>query len=127
MPSAKTILFVTDYGIYPEISRALIASEHDVKIEHLMRKAIKVVKNNPPDLLIAEFFHEPQFRDRISNLESILSQIQRNCKKSKTLLLIYPEHKHWLPQLQEMFNIDSSLANDVDVETFLEKVELILK
>lgn len=126
MSSDRRILFVTDYGIYPEISRALMASEYDVKTEHLMRKAIKEMKNNPPDLLIAEFFHEPQFRDRISNLESILSQIQRNCKKSKTLLLIYPEHKQWLPQLEEMFNIDDALPNDVDVETFLQKIAYLL-
>ncbi|MCB1754018.1 MAG: hypothetical protein KDJ38_00760 [Gammaproteobacteria bacterium] len=127
MNEKKSILFVTDYGIYPELTKALANSGAALATEHLMRKAIKRVKNDPPDLLIVEFFHEPQFRDRVSNLESILAQLERNQKKSRVLVLFYPEHKDWLPQLRKVFSIDTCLPNDSELPVILEAVDSLLK
>lgn len=127
MSEDKSVLFVTDYGIYPELTRALTAEPITLRTEQLMRKAIKSVKKDPPDLLIAEFFHEPQFRDRVSNLESILSQIQRNSKKSKTLILVYPEHGKWLAQLKTIFSFEADIQNDAAPSKIVQKVRSLLE
>lgn len=127
MKVKKSVLLVTDYGVYPELTMALRARDDlEVHTEQLMRKAIKFVKKSPPDLLVAEFFHEPQFRDRVSNLESILSQIQKNSARSTTLILLYPGHEPWLEQLLQHFSVDETILNTAPHSSILEKINRLL-
>ncbi len=126
MSDKKSILLVNDYGIYPELTKLLYQSNHCLTTQQLMRKAIKQVKKNQPDLLILEFFHEPQFRDRVSNIESILAQVETNKKTSKTLVLFYPGHESWLQQLEKIYRINDSVPNNINTSVILSKVESLL-
>lgn len=118
----KTLLFINEYGIYPELVQALQSTDYAVTVEHLMRKAIKFIKKNDPEIVVAEFMHEPQFRDRVSNLESMLAQIEgRN--KTKTIVLYHPDHQDYLDRVREVFAIDTVLIQPVTGDQLLDAVE----
>jgi len=40
------------------------------------RKAISLVRKTPPAVIVADFYHQTDFRDRLSNLESLLAAVQ---------------------------------------------------
>jgi hypothetical protein len=42
-----------------------------------MRKAIGFMKQHTPDVIVAEFNYQSDFRDRTSSLESLLAVVQR--------------------------------------------------
>ncbi|MGV6818052.1 MAG: hypothetical protein ACWA44_12385 [Thiotrichales bacterium] len=117
----KTLLFINEYGIYPELVHALQSTDYEVTVEHLMRKAIKFIKKNDPEIVVAEFMHEPQFRDRVSNLESMLAQIEgRN--KTRTIVLYHPDHQDYLDRVCDVFTIDTCLIQPVSGDQLLDAV-----
>lgn len=122
--SQKKLLFVNEYGIYPELVQALQSTEFTVTVEHLMRNAIKFIKKNDPDIVVAEFMHEPQFRDRVSNLESMLAQIEgRN--KSRTIVIYNRDHQIYLDKVRGVFSIDTAMVQPVTAEQLLARISEI--
>ncbi len=123
MTEKKRILFINEYGIYPELIRGLQAAGHDVTVEHLMRKAISFIKKKHPDVVVAEFAHEGAFRDRVSNLESMLAQIQGGKDQVRTVVMYEPDRQGYLDKVKTMFDMDVVLMQPVTVEALLEAVE----
>ncbi|VVM27763.1 hypothetical protein BSPWISOXPB_8612 [uncultured Gammaproteobacteria bacterium] len=48
----------------------------EVNFEDSQRKAVKLAKKNQYDVLVAEFSYNPEFRDRVSNIESLLATLE---------------------------------------------------
>src|SRR5512143_1177607 len=55
--------------LYQELGYAVVT-------EWSERKAISLVRKNPPAVIVADFYHQTDFRDRLSNLESLLAAAQ---------------------------------------------------
>ncbi|MGV6860045.1 MAG: hypothetical protein ACWA5X_13865 [bacterium] len=123
MTEKKRILFINEYGIYPELIRGLQASGHDVNVEHLMRKAISFIKKKKPDVVVAEFAHEGAFRDRVSNLESMLAQIQGGKVPVRTVVMYEPDRQEYLDNVRTMFDIDQVLVQPVGLERLLSVID----
>lgn len=64
-----------------------------------MRKALGWLKKACPEVVVAEFNFDPTFRDRLSNVESLLATLQRQKCQAKVILLVEPERR---PQLNEV-------------------------
>ena len=111
--SAHQLLFVIEYGVYPELIRGLQESHYQIQIEHQMRKAISFLKKKSPSVVVAEFYHEPAFRDRVSNLESMLAHIQRKLPDTQVIVLYNPEDKYYLDQVMGRFPVVTILAMPV--------------
>jgi DNA-binding NtrC family response regulator len=124
MTKNDKLLFINEYGIYPELVKRLQESHYTVTVEHLMRNAIKFIKKQNPSVVVAEFFHEPQFRDRVSNLESVLAQIQGHHTDTRTIVFYDPKHKEYLDKLLNIFSIDVVLEQPIDLDSLLNAVEL---
>jgi len=124
MTKNDKLLFINEYGIYPELVKRLQESHYTVTVEHLMRNAIKFIKKQNPSVVVAEFFHEPQFRDRVSNLESVLAQIQGHHTDTRTIVFYDPKHKEYLDKLLNVFPIDVVLEQPIDLDSLLNAVEL---
>ena len=54
--------------LYQELGYTVVA-------EWSERKAISLVRKTPPDVIVADFYHKTDFRDRLSNLESLLAAV----------------------------------------------------
>jgi CheY-like chemotaxis protein len=85
-----------------------------------VRKAISLMRKEKPAVIVADFYFQPDFRDRISNLESLLATAQSN-KEVKVLVLYESAHEPVLERLRARFRIDAALTLPVQ-EAELEQV-----
>jgi DNA-binding NarL/FixJ family response regulator len=111
--SAPRLLMVNAF-IGTASYRALYASlGYTVIHEYAERRAIGLVKKNPPDVIVADFFHQPDFRDRLSNLESLLATAQRS-PATRILVFHEPAHQNVLDAVRKRLRIDAALPLPVD-------------
>ena len=80
-----------------------------VVIEYSERKAISLIKKNPPDVIVADFFHQADFRDRLSNLESLLASAQRT-PTTRILVFYDPAHQVMLDKVRQRMRIDVAMT-----------------
>ncbi len=119
----KKLLFVNEYGLYPELVKALQSSGYAVTVEHMMRKAIKFIQRQNPELVVAEFWHDSQFRDRVGNIESMLAQIEGKHAQTKTIVICDPRWKEYLDKMLVAYEVDAVLMQPVTPEALLAEVE----
>ena len=86
---------------------------YTVVAEGTERKAISVLRRAPPSVIVADFFHQTDFRDRLSNLESLLAAAQR-LPDTRILVFYDPAHQAALDKVAARLRIDASLPLPVD-------------
>jgi AmiR/NasT family two-component response regulator len=125
MTKNNKLLFINEYGIYPELVKRLQETQYSVTVEHLMRNAIKFIKKQNPSVVVAEFFHEPQFRDRVSNLESMLAQIEGRHTETRTVVFYNPKHQEYLDKLLNVFSVDAILVQPFEPQQLIDAIETL--
>ena len=73
----KLLLAIIELGGYPNFTPLYQSLGYEVAIETRMRKALGFLKKHQPDVIVAEFNFQSDFRDRTSSLESLLAVVQR--------------------------------------------------
>lgn len=91
-----------------------------VTTEWSERKAISLLKKSPPVAIVADFYHQADFRDRLSNLESLLAAAQRY-PDTRILVFYDPSHQDALAKVGARLRIDAALTLPVD-ETRLREI-----
>jgi len=76
------------------------------------RKAISLVRKNPPDVIVADFYHQTDFRDRLSNLESLLATVQ-STPSTRILVFYETAHQAALDKVSARLRIDAALPMPV--------------
>ena len=71
------MLSIIELGGYPNFRPLYESLGYTVVTETRMRKAIGYLKKYTPDVIVAEFNFQSDFRDRSSSLESLLAVVQR--------------------------------------------------
>ncbi len=127
MTKSNDILFLMEYSIFPELVRGLQGDGHVVMVEHLARKAMSWLKKSAPKLLVAEFYHDPNFRDRVSNLESVLAHVQRHQPDTKVLVLYPPNNQDYVDRLIARFPVAATQTLPIEVDPFLQQVGALLR
>jgi DNA-binding NarL/FixJ family response regulator len=89
---------------------------YEVVTEWSERKAISLVRKTPPAVVVADFYHQTDFRDRLSNLESLLATTQRS-PQTRVLVFYEPGHQAILDKVRQRLRIDVALALPVEAET----------
>lgn len=84
-----------------------------VVTEWTERKAISLVRKSPPAVIVADFFHQADFRDRLSNLESLLATAQAS-PRTKILVFYEPAHQAALDKVRARLRIDAAMTMPVD-------------
>ena len=77
------------------------------------RKAISLVRKTPPAVIVADFYHQTDFRDRLSNLESLLATAQ-GAPSTRILVFYEPAHQAALDKVRQRLRIDAALPLPVD-------------
>jgi hypothetical protein len=75
--SRKLLLSIIELGGYPNFTPLYESLGYEVVVETRMRKALGFLKDRQPDVIVAEFNFQSDFRDRTSSLESLLAVVQR--------------------------------------------------
>jgi len=94
MPS---LLSIIELGGYPNLKPLYISMGFDVEVLTSQRKARSYLKTNSPDVIVAEYNAKSDFRDRSSNLETLVAVLQ---KKPATKLLVF-----YMPEQQDRFDV----------------------
>ena len=102
MPQQKHLLAVIELGGYPDFTPLYTAHGFTVHQVNSVRKAIRLMKQVTPDVIVAEFNFQSDFRDRTSSLESLMSGVQRS-QHSKVIVFYEKEFTHQLERLTAQF------------------------
>lgn len=86
---------------------------YSVVTEWTERKAISLVRKTPPAVIVADFYHQTDFRDRLSNLESLLAAVQ-SAAATRVLVFYETAHEAVLDKVRARLRIDAALPLPVD-------------
>ena len=82
---------------------------YSVVSEWSERKAISLVRKAPPAVIVADFYHQTDFRDRLSNLESVLAAVQ-SAPQIRILVFYETAHQAVLDKVSARLRIDAALT-----------------
>lgn len=115
MAVTRTLLSITELGGYPDFTLLYEKAGYAVTKAVSVRKAITALKSLQPDVVVAEFNFQSDFRDRTSSLESLLAVIQRS-PKTRVIVFYDKEHEHQLVRVTSRFPIHATLAYPIQPE-----------
>ena len=79
------------------------------------RKAISLVRKKPPAVIVADFYHQTDFRDRLSNLESLLAAVQ-SAPNTRIMVFYETAHQAVLDKVSARLRIDAAFTLPVQEE-----------
>ena len=88
--------------LYQELGYAVVT-------EWSERRAISLVRKNPPAVIVADFYHQSDFRDRLSNLESLLAAVQ-SAPTTRILVFYEPAHQTVLDKVSARLRVDAAFT-----------------
>ncbi len=109
MPASRTLLSIIELGGYPSFTPLYENAGYAVTSVVSVRKALGFIKQSCPDVIVAEFNFQSDFRDRTSSLESLLAVFQRH-PQTRVIVFYEKEHAHQLVRLMSQFPIHATLA-----------------
>ena len=86
-----------------------------------MRKVLNFLKKEKPSVIVAEFNYQPSFRDRTSNLESLLAVVQR-MPATRVIVFYEREYSAALEKLHTRFPIFEALPYPIDPQQLEEQL-----
>ena len=101
MTPENILLTIIELGGYPNFAPLYQSKGFRTETIDSMRKAIKWLKKNQPAVIVAEFNFQIDFRDRSSNLDSLMAVLQR---MPDTRLIVFYD-KDQRPQLDEFLAV----------------------
>lgn len=109
----RTLLSIIELGGYPNFTPLYQQAGYTVESVASVRKALGLLKKTSPDVIVAEFNFQSDFRDRTSSLESLLAAVQRS-PKTKVIVFYEKDHAHQLTRLTNQYPIHETLAFPID-------------
>ncbi len=115
MEAAKKLLALVEFLEHAKLSAEYKRWGFSVSTECQVRKAIASVRKSPPDVIVADFYFQSDFRDRLSNLESLLAAAQP--LPTKILVLYEPANQATLDRVRSRLRIDAALTMPIHIPT----------
>ncbi len=93
-------------------------------METSVRKAMRYIKQRVPDVVVAEFNFQSDFRDRTSSLESLLATLQGR-GECKVIIFYEQEFTDVFQRLLQQYPVYASLTFPVDTTLLRTTIEQI--
>lgn len=116
MPANNKLLFFVDEGGFDDYTPLFIEQGFTVDFEQSQRKAVKLAKKNIYAVLVAQFSYNPEFRDRVSNIESLLATFETHSVDAKIVILFDDLYQPQLNQLKARYRTDCTLTFPIDTQ-----------
>ena len=117
-----SLLAIIELGGYPNLLPLYQRLGFDVEVVNSQRKARRLLKKRQPDVIVAEYIFQSDFRDRTSNLETLMAVLQRH-PDVRVLVFYLPEQAEKLAILEGRFRRLDKIAFPITEE----KVESVLR
>jgi len=111
----KELLAIIEYGGYPDFSSLYEQLGYSVAKMNNMRKVIQYLKKRQPEVIVAEFNFQSDFRDRTSSLESLLAVTQR-WPDIRVIIFYDAEYRQQFARLESRFPIHQAIAFPIGEE-----------
>ncbi|MES9923989.1 MAG: hypothetical protein ABW152_07860 [Candidatus Thiodiazotropha endolucinida] len=121
----RELLALVELGGYPNLVPLYQRYGYRVEMVNSVRKAQAWLKQHRPSVVVAEFYADPQFRDRLSNLESLLATLQRYQANAKVIVLLDKKHLDNLEKVKQRYPVHAVLTfplNESGMQTVLENL-----
>ena len=122
--SIGQLLSIVEMGGYPDFKGLYKNKGFQIDTASSMRKAIKILKKSKPDIIVAEFNFQSDFRDRTSSLESLMATIQGS-PDTRVIVFYEQEQRAQLDRLLAIFDVYQVIAFPVDENLLAETIEKI--
>ena len=99
MNKQKILLSVTSYGVDPILEKIYRKRGFDVTATKTLRKALALIKQLSPDIIVAEFVYAPTYGSQLSNFESLFAAAQTYAPQACFIAL---SHKDDLVHLEKV-------------------------
>jgi len=117
LASAPKLLAIIELGGYPNFAPLYQRLGLEVELVSSQRRAQSSIRTRIPDLVVAEFNYQSDFRDRTSNLESLMARLQKH-PETKVILFYQSEHADKLTRLLNRFSVFASLSYPIEALQF---------
>ena len=107
------LVAIIELGGYPDYSSMYRQCGFEPLVVTSMRKAIRLLKSKSPAVVVAEFNYQSDFRDRTSNLESLMAVLQRMPDARVIIFYEQPFRTH-LQKLLDRFQVEAIFSFPVD-------------
>lgn len=124
--SQPVLLSIVELGGYPNFAPLYERLGCRVMVENSMRKALSVVKQHKPRVVVAEFNFQSDFRDRTSSLESLMAVVQRQ-PGTRVIVFFEQEYAAQLARLQARFPLFRVMAYPIAEEALAANVRAALE
>jgi DNA-binding NtrC family response regulator len=116
------IMSILELGGYPDFSNLYQSLGFQVVMMPSMRKAIKYIKSHRINVIVAEFNFQSDFRDRSSQLETLIASIAQ-LPDVEVIVFFDKEHSHQLNKVTDYFDFLETLAYPVDEQRLKQLLE----
>ena len=113
MKQGATLLAIVALGGYPNFTSLYQRLGFQAEFVNSQRRAQARLKKQMPDVIVAEFNYQSDFRDRSSNLESLMARLQRH-PDTRVIVFYQREHADKFERFRSRFSIFDSIALPVD-------------
>lgn len=115
MKENKRLLSITELGGYPDFSSLYVKQGFAVETANSMRKALRSLKQNKYDVIVAEFNFQSDFRDRTSSLETLMAVIQQ-MDDVRVIIFYEKEYEHQFEKLRARFLFHAEISYPIEQE-----------
>ena len=115
------LLAIVELGGYPNLMPLYQKLGFSVEMANSQRKARGLLKKSQPDVVVAEYIFQSDFRDRTSNLETLMAVLQRH-PEVRVIVFYLPEQAEKLAILEARFPLFAKVPFPITAE----KLEPIL-
>lgn len=116
------LLAIMELGGYPNLRPLYQQLGFEVEVVNSQRKARNLLKKSVPDVVVAEYIFQSDFRDRTSNLETLMAALQKH-PQVKVVVFYLPEQAEKLAILEARFPLFAKLAFPIEANA----VESVLR
>ena len=120
------LLAITELGGYPDFTP--IYQRHGFKVEKAtsVRNAVRQMKKITPQVIVAEFNYQSDFRDRTSSLETLMAVLQR-MPDTHVIVFYEQEFAHQLKKLTSRFPVQAALAFPIEEAALEAALQTVVK
>lgn len=110
---APSLLAIVELGGYPNFTPLYRSLGFEVEVVASQRKAQAALKRHIPDVIVAEYNFQSDFRDRTSNLETLMARLQRH-PDVKVICFYQAEYQHKLEAMTTRFPVFEAIPFPID-------------
>ena len=126
MQAKNSLLSIVELGGYPDFAPLYRKKGFQTESIDSMRKAIKWLKKNRPLVIVAEFNFQIDFRDRSSNLDSLMAVVER-MQATKVVVFYDKEQRHKLDEFLAVYKVFEIIAFPVDEDKLSAIIDRVLE